>query len=108
MNNQSIKNIYIKIKCFILLLFLLFIFIMGCCIAIMPLKQWADIAVGKSIYDLIAQATPYEKKIGWREYSILNGNRVFVQPMRKNCEIHWEVDEDGFILRYTLHGSGCE
>ncbi|VBB46359.1 hypothetical protein TRIP_B40248 [uncultured Desulfatiglans sp.] len=105
---MTLKHLYIKLRYSIIFLFFLIIFIMGCCISIMPIKQWADIAVGKSIYDLIALATPYEKKVGWREYSIPNGNRVFVQPMRKNCEIHWEVDKDGFILRYTFHGSGCK
>ena len=52
----------------------------------------------------------YASKIGWKEttYPLANGNSVYVEPIRANCFVHWEISESGIIIGYQAKGSGCK
>lgn len=52
----------------------------------------------------------YASKIKWKEatYPLANGNYVFVEPVGKDCNVHWEVHPNGMIVGYRAVGSGCE
>ena len=74
----------------------------GCVSQIMSLREYTKAWVGQ----------PIERKaasIGWKEttYSLDNGNRVYVEPDRKDCFIHWEVNPEGIIVGSRTEGKGC-
>lgn len=74
----------------------------GCVSQIMSLKEYTKAWIGQ----------PIERKaasIGWKEttYSLDNGNRVYVEPDRKDCFIHWEVNPQGIIVDSRAEGRGC-
>ncbi|MFZ5997616.1 MAG: hypothetical protein ACOYW7_09025 [Nitrospirota bacterium] len=52
----------------------------------------------------------YASKIGWEEttYPLANGNFVFVEPIDKECSIHWEVTPREIIIGSRAEGSGCD
>lgn len=82
--------------------------LLGCSISMMPIKDYADIAVGDSIYKLMSIPRVYGDPKTWRKYVNSNGNCVFAEPVWRNCEIHWEVDNHGTIIGYKLVGSECK
>ncbi len=51
----------------------------------------------------------YASKIGWKEttYSLANGNYVYVEPIRNDCFLNWEINSGGIIVGYQSKGSGC-
>ena len=52
----------------------------------------------------------YAFRIGWKEttYQLNNGHWVYVEPVRKDCIIHWEINRDNIIVDYTIEGDGCK
>lgn len=93
-------------------LLLLALSLVACSSQIPTLKAWADGLVGRSVADLRALAAPsgsYSSRTGWQEkrYNLGNGNWVYVQPDRPNCEIHFEINSEDTIVGYTPIGSGC-
>ena len=52
----------------------------------------------------------YASKIDWKEttYPLANGNSVYVEPVRANCFVHWEISESGIIIGYQAKGKACE
>ena len=52
----------------------------------------------------------YASKIGWKEttYPLANGNYVYVEPVRTNCFVHWEINDGGIIIGYQVKGDGCK
>ena len=52
----------------------------------------------------------YASKIGWQEttYSLNNGYYVFVEPLGKECSLHWDINPRDMIVSYRAVGSGCE
>jgi hypothetical protein len=51
----------------------------------------------------------YAAQIGWKEstYQLANRNYVYIEPIRADCYIHWEVNENGIIVGYQAKGKGC-
>lgn len=91
---------------------LLCIFMAGCNSQIPTLREWADQGIGQPITNLEAidaQPESYASRIGWqtKRYELPNGNRVYVHPDRKDCEVHYEVDKAGIAVAYQLVGKGC-
>ena len=97
------------IKC----LLLLTAGIAACSVSQIPtLKEYGDSAVGQNIAvirDLVRNPNGRASQTGWQEktYPLPNGHWVYVEPDRKNCEIHWEVNGEDVIVGYTPVGSGC-
>lgn len=91
---------------------LLSIVAVGCVSQIPRLDKWAQSLVGEDVQVLRDLAIPpesYSARIGWKEktYPLGNGNWVYVQPDRPDCQIHFEVDPAGIIVGYTPVGAGC-
>jgi hypothetical protein len=86
--------------------------LVACGSQIPTLKDWADPLVGKNVADLrTLSAAPgsYSSRTGWqqRSYHLGNGNWVYVQPDRPECEIHFEINSEDLIVGYTPVGTGC-
>jgi hypothetical protein len=52
----------------------------------------------------------YASKIQWKEttYPLANGYHVFVEPLSKECSVHWNINPRDKIVGYHAVGSGCE
>jgi hypothetical protein len=82
---------------------------------IVTLNEYTKGWIGRNIEEkkrIDLQANAYDswaKSIGWKgkEYELGNGNWVYVELDRKNCFIHWEVNQEGTIINYKLEGDGC-
>jgi len=86
--------------------------LVACSSQIPTLKDWADALVGKNVADLRALSATsgsYSSRTGWqhKRYNLGNGNWVYVQPDRPNCEIHFEINSEDLIVGYTPIGKGC-
>ena len=86
--------------------------IAACTSQIVPFDSHAGSWVGRSIDDLIVgvkRPTSYASRIGWQEkiIQLSNGGFVYVEPIRKDCEINWEVNADRLIVAYRANGQGC-
>lgn len=84
----------------------------GCGSQIPGLREWADQCIGRPVAEqerLDAEPQSYGSRIGWKTkiYDLPNGNRVYVSPDRKDCEVHFEVDKAGIMIGYQLVGKGC-
>lgn len=93
-----------------LLIFILSFF--GCLSQIVSLEQGIKGTVGRPLSELkkmITMPESYASRIGWKEktYVLDNGNVVYVEPVRPDCFIHWEVNSEGIIIRYRTEGKGC-
>lgn len=93
------------------LLFLLFLY--GCT-SQLYLKEHAEEWISRPLSELKqAMNSPdsYALKIGWKEatYPLANGNSVYIEPVSKDCSIHWEITpKRAIIIGYRAVGSGCE
>lgn len=59
--------------------------------------------IGQSVQELqepLSRPNSYASRIGWKEttYKLDNGNWVYVEPVRKDCYVHWEVNPQGVII----------
>lgn len=93
---------------FLALLFLLH----GCVSQIVSIEEGIKGTVGSPLSDLkklIAMPESYPSSIGWKEktYKLDNGNLVYVEPVRPDCFIHWEVNPEGIIIGYKTEGKRC-
>lgn len=93
------------------LVLIVFAMLNAACISqIASVKDSANSWIGQSI-DRRNQLPPgkYEKQIKWQEktYLLPNGNTVFVEPVREDCFIHWEVDKSRTIVAYKTEGARC-
>jgi hypothetical protein len=93
---------------FIILVFLL----QGCLSQIVPLEEYIDAWKGRPLSehkDVMLRQGSYPSRIGWQEktYKLDNGNLVYVEPIRPDCFIHWEVNPEGIIIGYKTEGNRC-
>jgi hypothetical protein len=68
--------------------------------------------IGRPIKDrqnMMFRSGDYPSSIGWQEktYTLNNGNWVYVEPVRPDCFIHWEVNPQGIIIGYKTEGKRC-
>lgn len=88
--------------------------IFGCLISqIEPFEKAANSWIGhsiKEIREINKRSGSYASRIGWKEttYQLNNGHWVYVEPDRKDCLIHWEVNQEDKIINYTIEGDGCK
>lgn len=84
----------------------------GACSQVPGLDEHAGSTIGQDV-DLLRKrvAAPqgHGSRMGWQEktYQLDNGHWVYVEPDRRDCEIHYEVNGGNLIVGYTPVGSGC-
>lgn len=84
----------------------------GCLSQIESLDESTQFWVGRPIRDLqdvLSRPESYPSRIGWREttYSLPSGNWVYIEPVRPDCYVHWEVNSRGLIEGYRSEGNRC-
>jgi hypothetical protein len=52
----------------------------------------------------------YAHKVKWKEitYPMADGYFGFVEPIGKDCSIHWMVNGRNKLVSYTIKGDGCD
>ena len=92
---------------------LLLVFLFGGCLYNIPtIQEYTKHWIGRPIEDMrriVYHKESYASQIGWQEktYKLDNGNWMYVEPDKKDCFIHWEVDQQGIIVGYRLEGNSC-
>ena len=58
----------------------------------------------------MSQPGSYASKVKWKEitYPMVDGYYGFVEPIGKNCFIHWRVNQRHKIVGYEPKGAGCD
>lgn len=84
----------------------------GCMSQIPPVKEFADRSVGTPISNLFVTVNrpgSYVARTGSKiqRYELENGNTEYVEPIRENCLVHWEVNASGIIVGYRTEGDRC-
>ena len=77
------------------------------------INDFANLAVGRPYeqYRRLQQSPgSYASRIGWQEksYELPNGNRMYVDPMKPQCTVYWEVNKVGTIVGYKAEGIQCD
>ncbi len=103
------RTITIIKKCSFLLLF---VFCLSCS-SHLYVEERANEWISRPLADLkqsMSRPDSYASKIGWQEttYPLANGYYVFVQPIGKECLIHWKINPRDIIVDYSSSGSSCE
>lgn len=98
----------LMIWCFVMLVFLS----QGCLSQIASFEEGVKGTIGRPLSELkatLARPESYPSRIGWQEktYKLDNGNLVYVEPVRPDCFIHWEVNPEGIIIGYKTEGKRC-
>lgn len=88
------------------------LFSYGCLSQIAPIEEFTKAWIGRPISELKeirTRSETYASSIGWQEktYKLDNGNLVYVEPVRPDCFIHWEVNPKGIIIGYKTEGKRC-
>jgi hypothetical protein len=52
----------------------------------------------------------YASKVKWKEnvYPMADGYYGFVEPIGKDCAMHWTVNKRDKLVRYDAKGDGCD
>ncbi len=84
----------------------------GCLSQIVPLEEFIEAWKNQPLSELkevLARPESYPSRIGWKEktYKLDNGNLAYIEPVRPDCFIHWEVDPAGIIIGYKTEGKRC-
>lgn len=83
----------------------------GCLSQIAPVKESAQHWIGHNIKELekASELPSYQPKDKWpfRTYQLANKNLIYVDLVRPNCYIHWEVNPQGIIVGYKTEGDRC-
>jgi len=84
----------------------------GCLSQIAPIGDFTKGWIGSSISEkreIAARPSSYASRTGWKEktYQLGGGNWVYVEPVRPDCFVHWEVNPQGIIVGYKLDGQRC-
>jgi len=92
---------------------LLFFLLSGCLISqIASVEESSPTWIGEPIIRLKKRVTDpnsYASSINWKEtiYQLENGHYIYLEPVRKNCFIRWEVNQDHIIIGYKTEGDRC-
>jgi hypothetical protein len=84
----------------------------GCLSQIASLEESAKHNIGRPFGELEAVITrpeSYPSRIGWKKttYQLSNGSWTYVEPVRPDCYIHWEINSKGIIVGYKTEGNRC-
>jgi len=94
-----------------LLWLLLTVMVCGCATP-MYVDNYSDQWISRPLAELkqaMNRPDSYASRTGWQEttYSLNNGYYVFVEPLSKECSIHWDVNPRDLIVGYRAVGSEC-
>jgi|SRR5208283_2947727 len=92
--------------------FLCVIFFLNGCATPVAVEEHSSQWIARPVAELkqeMNRPDSYASKIGWKEttYSLANGNYVYVEPLREDCFVHWEINSGGIIIGYQAKGEGC-
>ena len=92
---------------------LLYLLLLYGCTSQMSLENLSRDWIARPLSELkqeMKSPDSYASKIGWKEttYPLPNGNFVYIQPVRTDCSVHWEVNQGGTIIGYQAKGNGCK
>ncbi len=93
--------------------FLLFaVFLYGCASQQLVLENHKNEYMARPLTELkraLNKPGSYPSTIGWKEttYPLANGNYVYVEPLSKDCSLHWEINPEDTIVGAETKGSGC-
>jgi len=84
----------------------------GCVSQIVSLDKYTKGWIGSPVEELkavIKRPESYPSRIEWKEttYQLSNGNWVYVEPVRPDCYLHWEINKQGIIVNYKTEGNRC-
>lgn len=83
----------------------------GCISQIAPLNESAQKWIGHHVKELEkASELPSHQprdRWPWTTYQLDNGNLAYVDSIRANCYIHWEINPQGIIVGYKTEGNRC-
>jgi hypothetical protein len=84
----------------------------GCVSQIVPFDEAAKSWVGRPVADYEAmgrRSGTYQSRAGLqpRWVALGNGKREFISPVRRGCDIAFEVNDAGTILSYRPIGDRC-
>jgi hypothetical protein len=83
------------------------------CISQIPsVKSWADPVIGtpiSKVIETVQRPGGYVSESGKliRKYQLRNGNFAYINPIRDDCDVHWEVNSSGIIIGYRMEGARC-
>ncbi len=91
----------------------LFIMLLYGCASQMSLEDLSRNWLARPLSELkeeMKRPDSYSSKIGWKEttYPLANGGFVYVEPVRADCSVHWEISQSGIIVGYQGKGDGCK
>jgi len=84
----------------------------GCVSQISPVEETSREMIGRPVAEIeetMARPGSYASRIGWKEttYQLVNRNLVYIEPVRPDCFIHWEVSQQGIVIGYRTVGNRC-
>jgi hypothetical protein len=79
----------------------------------MYVDNYADEWISRPLAELkqaMNRPDSYASRTGWQEttYPLSNGYYAFVEPLDKNCSVHWHINPRDVIVDYHAIGNGCE
>jgi len=91
---------------------MLFLILLAGCATQATIEEHAREWIARPVAELkeeMKRPDSYASRVGWKEttYSLANGNYVYVQPVRTDCAIHWEINSKELIIGYQTKGTNC-
>jgi hypothetical protein len=85
----------------------------GCASQSVFIEEHGNQFVARHIDELkqdMSLPSSYAFKVKWKEttYPMADGYYGFVEPIGKDCAIHWRVNQRNKIVGYEPQGSGCD
>jgi hypothetical protein len=93
--------------------FLLFTVLLNGCASQVSVADHGAEWIARPLSELkqeMSRPDSYASKSGWKEttYPLTNGNYVYVEPLRPDCLVQWEVNSKGIIIGYNTKGKDCD
>ncbi len=87
------------------------VFLYGCAAPISLEEHTRDL-IARPLSELkeeMNRPDSYASKTGWKEstYPLANGDFVYIEPLRADCSVLWEINPGGTIIGYQSRGNGC-
>jgi hypothetical protein len=99
--------------CFLCLASIALLSLTGCASNQQYIEDRGEYWLARSIDDLkhdIARPDTYASKNHWPEttYLMADGYTGLVEPISKDCAIHWKINPRHKVVGYSTKGSGCD
>jgi len=89
------------------------VFLCGCASQSVFIQEHGDNFTARHIDELrqdMSLPTSYANKVKWKEqtYPMADGYYGFIEPIGKDCYLHWRVNPRHKIVGYEPKGEGCD